>query len=220
MQTRMPNHAQIKWFSLWTDQMFLFHKAQDLGLQRVSASAGSVVSHLDKTPDLKRRLKSRETGSFIWEGLWTWNLLVIYICVIWYKYEETESFMEAVWGLEHTRSPEQSLYIYHRVWHPDGHCYWSVFVFFLREEEGTTTFFIIHRTIRREAKLARITVSKTVGFDRMSYFFLLFISPFSRRPLSPIRDVRQRTTNTARFCHFPCQIVSRPVNALDTCAKG
>lgn len=62
MQTRMQNHAQIKWFSLRTDQMFLFCNAQYLGFQRVSSSAGSVFSHLDKTPDLKRRLKSRVTG--------------------------------------------------------------------------------------------------------------------------------------------------------------
>lgn len=189
MQTRMQNHAQIKWFSLWTDQMILFRKAQYLGFQRVSGS--------DKTPDLKRRLKSRETGSYIWKGLWTWNLLIIYICVIWYKYKETESFMEAVWVwitgtitvyIPQSLTPRWTLLLI---------CFFVCF--FLCEEEGATTFLISHRTIRRELKLARIPVTKTVGSDGMSYFFLLFISPFSRRLLSPIRDVQQRTTNAARF---------------------
>lgn len=77
--------------------------------------------------------------------------------------------------------------------------FFCLFVFLLCEEEGATTFRISHRTISRKLKLARIAVTKTVGSDGMSYFFLLFISPFSRRLLSPIRDVRQCTTNAARF---------------------
>lgn len=186
--------------------MFLFHEAQDVGLQRVAGSAGSVGNHLDKIPDLKKRLKSRETGSYIWKSLWTWNLLVISICVIWFKHEETESFLEVVWGLEPTWSPKQSLSYKTESGTPtDVVTDLFFFAFFFLREGGTTTFLISYRTIRRWVKLVQIAVSKVVGSGRMRCFYLLFTSAFSRRPLSPIRDNAQQTRRDLSFPVSNCK---------------